>query len=127
MLCFTHRDTQALGVCKTCGKAVCSACLRQVEGGIVCSEACENEHRLMREMNHRAFKIYGIGTKQRGLPNTVIAPLLMGTGFALGAALLGVTDEHNMPIVLFFLLMSSLMWLGAFLAWRKYRENGINV
>lgn len=127
MHCFSHRGTDAIGLCKTCCKAVCPACMREAEGGIVCSEACEVEHGQMREMNRRALRSYGIGSVQRGLPNSVMAPLLMGFGFVLGAGIIRATDDNSMPIILFFLLMSGVMWLGAFIAWRKFRENGINV
>lgn len=40
MKCFTHRDVDALGVCKQCGKALCENCLAVSETGIYCRGAC---------------------------------------------------------------------------------------
>lgn len=127
MNCFEHREAPALGICKTCGKGVCPACARSAEGAILCSEACEREHRLIREMNQKALKIYGIGSPQKGLPNSVIAPLLMGLAFVLGTLLMGFTTPDALPLTLFFGLMAGVMLLGAFIAYRKFRDNGINV
>ena len=43
MNCFNHRDTTAVGVCKACGKALCSDCLAEVEGGLACKDNCESK------------------------------------------------------------------------------------
>jgi TM2 domain-containing membrane protein YozV len=38
MNCLKHPDTPAVAFCRTCGKALCQACQRPVQGTIVCEE-----------------------------------------------------------------------------------------
>ncbi len=41
MNCFNHNKSTAIGICKACGKALCSDCLVQMENGLACKESCE--------------------------------------------------------------------------------------
>jgi hypothetical protein len=43
MKCFTHRDTDAVAVCKQCGKAVCENCMVVGATGISCRGACAEQ------------------------------------------------------------------------------------
>ena len=41
MKCCSHTDTDAVGVCVHCGRAVCKACASETDGGrLVCSRTC---------------------------------------------------------------------------------------
>lgn len=40
MKCFNHSDSEAVAVCKACGRAVCPECLQESENGIACSTEC---------------------------------------------------------------------------------------
>src|ERR1041385_1017831 len=41
MRCFNHQDTEAVGVCVSCGKALCPSCIsKSGRGKFVCSPAC---------------------------------------------------------------------------------------
>ena len=42
MNCVNHSDTAAVAYCRTCGKALCNACSRNV-GGVVYCESCVAE------------------------------------------------------------------------------------
>jgi hypothetical protein len=63
--CFAHRQAAAVGVCKNCGRGVCPDCVKVVEAGIVCSQGCAAEQEQLWELNHRALKLYGIGSPPR--------------------------------------------------------------
>ncbi len=127
MNCFIHRELPAIGVCKICSKAVCAECALEGERAITCSPICSEESQRFQQMNKRAFKIYGIGEKPRGLPLTVTAPLLM-SGILTCAAGVGYwLEPHMLFVPAIFMLMACGVGLGAYLAWRKYKENGLNV
>ena len=61
MICYQHKESQSIGICKSCGKGVCSECVIGLSKGIACSEECEKDARELVEMNERGKKIYGIG------------------------------------------------------------------
>jgi len=41
MKCFTHPETDAVGMCKNCYKGLCSACAADVGDGLACRDMCE--------------------------------------------------------------------------------------
>ena len=41
MKCFQHRDNDAIAICKSCAKGVCSVCAIDASPGVACSEACK--------------------------------------------------------------------------------------
>ncbi|MBI9077325.1 MAG: hypothetical protein JEZ02_18095 [Desulfatibacillum sp.] len=47
MHCFNHQDTPAVGICQSCGKALCMECLAQVYNGLACKDSCEDRVILM--------------------------------------------------------------------------------
>lgn len=72
MHCFTHQDSHAVAICKTCGKAICSICTVSVPFALTCSLDCSEEAKAVHEMNQRGKKIYGIGVAQKRLPTGVV-------------------------------------------------------
>ncbi len=40
MKCFNHRDRDAIGICKVCGKGLCQECLVEIPKGIACKDTC---------------------------------------------------------------------------------------
>ena len=47
MKCFNHDTSDAVAVCKNCGKALCHLCAVDVGNGIACVSACEQEVRAL--------------------------------------------------------------------------------
>lgn len=41
MKCFNHQDIDAVGVCTSCGKNICSNCAMEVGGKIICKSCAE--------------------------------------------------------------------------------------
>ena len=64
MICFKHNDNKSIGLCKSCGKAVCKECVIEFPKGLACSEECEKDAQELIEMNERGKKLYGIGEHQ---------------------------------------------------------------
>lgn len=56
MECFTHNSAVAVGVCKTCGKAICRTCAIDSGMFVTCSDSCAKEAIDLHEMNQRGKK-----------------------------------------------------------------------
>jgi hypothetical protein len=59
--CFQHNESSGIGICKSCGKAVCRECAIEFPKGLACSIECEKDAKELVEMNERGKKLYGIG------------------------------------------------------------------
>jgi len=53
MKCFNHETSEAVAVCKNCGKALCHPCTAEVGRVIACANNCENEVRALNELLER--------------------------------------------------------------------------
>ena len=61
MKCITHMDSEAVGVCVRCGKALCKACAAETgTGRLVCSYDCVNRLRERRQFVAGCF-LLGFG------------------------------------------------------------------
>lgn len=81
MHCYQHRETEALAVCRSCGRGVCVACSHEGPEGITCSDGCRTLASNVHAMNMRALRIYGIGEKPRRITAPMVAWLLPGLVF----------------------------------------------
>jgi hypothetical protein len=43
MKCFVHLSTDAIGICKSCGKGLCAGCAVDLTKGLACAGRCEKE------------------------------------------------------------------------------------
>lgn len=50
MKCFNHDTSEAVAVCKNCGKALCHACAAEVGRVIACANNCEQEVRALNDL-----------------------------------------------------------------------------
>src|SRR5437879_5317744 len=50
MKCFYHSDRDAVGVCKSCQRALCHDCAAEVEKGIACKNRCEEDVRQLAQL-----------------------------------------------------------------------------
>jgi hypothetical protein len=41
MKCFTHRDSDAIAICRSCGRALCPDCISEVGLSCACKNRCE--------------------------------------------------------------------------------------
>lgn len=49
MKCYNHHDTDAVGVCKNCGKGICTDCLTDTGNGVACTNSCAEKMRTQRK------------------------------------------------------------------------------
>ena len=68
MECYAHKSVPAVGVCKSCGKAICRGCVKDLTFAVVCSDACAIAATRNEELEERARRMHGIGTTKRLVP-----------------------------------------------------------
>ena len=68
MECFKHTNQQAVGICKSCFKAVCRECAIELEHGLACSQECATDVSEYNQMNEKGKKLYGIGSRKSKVP-----------------------------------------------------------
>lgn len=84
MRCYNHRDKDAVGVCKNCGRGLCVQCAREVDGSVVCTrDQCKEAVAALNEMLSGAHVNVG---KALTFP-AVILYLLFGAVFVIGGFL----------------------------------------
>ena len=70
MNCYRHQPLSAVGVCKTCFKALCPDCAVDVGNGLACKGECEQKVLELNQMWEQSAKIYGIGAHQSRIPSS---------------------------------------------------------
>jgi amino acid permease len=70
--CFKHYETDSVGICKACKKAVCHSCLIDTGRGLACSDECVIEVNYSNEIIHKSKIIYSIGSKSKLLPTGIL-------------------------------------------------------
>ena len=57
MKCFYHRDKDAIGICKSCSRALCQECAAEFPKGIACKGRCEEDVRAVIELIERNVRL----------------------------------------------------------------------
>ena len=122
MECMKHK-VAAVGVCKTCGRAVCRSCARDSGYAVTCSAECEMEAAKMHAMNAKAKNIYGLGDGKQPFP---LAALIWGLFAALFGGL-GIFQTISTGQADWVLLMFGGVFLCvAIVTYRRAKSLGIN-
>jgi len=83
MRCYNHHEKEAVGTCKSCGRALCPDCAAEVEKAVACRNRCESDVSTLLSLNRNALQ-YAKSTKQaRYLAPTlfiVVGGMLTTTG-----------------------------------------------
>ena len=123
MNCFRHSPTAAVGICKTCFKAVCPECAVDVGNGLACKGECETRVLELNEMWDRSAKIYGVGAYKSRIPSTGVLLWLLLSLSMWGTAAVsyfgkGEIDMASVVTAVFFTL-------GLGLAYWSSRRTGL--
>jgi hypothetical protein len=107
MNCFQHPTLEAVGTCKHCCKGVCSECAKDTPVGLVCSEPCEGQVRLLEEMVERSRRMVPFAARSH-LRNAIVlfAMALIFIGF-------GTIQERGSSFQLFLVAFGVVMLLSA--------------
>jgi hypothetical protein len=89
MICYNHKDKQAVAICKNCFKAICEECAIPDDNGFACSEKCHQEIITYHAIMDNSKRLYGL--KQGRTPILTILLLVGGVPFII----LGVSTLLN--------------------------------
>lgn len=124
MNCFQGHEQPAVGICKSCGKAVCPECAIEFPKGLACSDACQKDVKEIIEMNERSKKIYGIGDYQTNkLASGVwVWLLLSGVMWVVAVASFFVSSRPDYGITAMAVVFSIITTI----VYRSSKRTGIN-
>ena len=67
MRCYQHKTEEAIGICKSCGKGICSVCCTDLNFAVVCSKKCEEAATVSHKITANAVTVYATQKKNRYL------------------------------------------------------------
>lgn len=85
MKCFVHQSTDAIGVCSTCGRGLCNACVVKIGGKFYCKD--DADRAFGRKLTTRVVA----GEKERGaalMVGSILAYLVGGVAVVLSCFVL---------------------------------------
>jgi len=80
MKCFTHRNSDAVAVCRSCGRALCPDCIAEVGLSCACKNRCEAD----------VAKFNAMLTQGDGVPGRIAAAMPLGYDRLIFLLVLGV-------------------------------------
>src|SRR5687768_7586700 len=88
MKCFSHPEHFSVGICKSCGKGVCTTCAVDLGKGLACRGTCENDVRQLLQLIAANVRMSPVSTHAlRGHATTLLAgawvSIVTGTLFAV--------------------------------------------
>jgi hypothetical protein len=83
MECFNHTGIPGVGICKSCGKALCPDCITELENGIACKGSCEDRVRMINSIIDANFQTMNAARHQ--MKTTGISGVIVGIGFIVFA------------------------------------------
>lgn len=83
MNCFNHRDTPAIGLCKSCAKAICGDCVSERTNGLACKGSCESRVDMINRMLDSNSQVMSAARHQ--VKTSGILSLVVGIAFLIFA------------------------------------------
>lgn len=123
MKCFGHLQVDAIGLCKSCSKAVCADCVIDTGRGLCCSDICVTELSEQNQIIDKSKRIYSIGTKAPLIPTGLLMYFFFG--FTFGGFGIFQTIKNGSP-EWFLLVMGTGFLVVGVLAWIKNRKLNLN-
>lgn len=117
MKCYYHNESDAVAICKNCGKAVCSECASDVGNGIACKDKCEAEVKALVDLIERNKTAY---QKTSGAYSNMALFLVISGALILLFGLLSFSRSAGLSS--FLMLMGVSLFIGAFLCYSSGRK-----
>jgi hypothetical protein len=83
MNCFNHRDVPAIGLCKSCLKALCGDCAAELVNGLACKGSCENRVNMINRIVDSNSQVMSAARRQGRTAGML--SLLLGIGCSVFA------------------------------------------
>lgn len=123
MECFQHQGRAAVGLCKSCYKALCRDCATPTPAGLACSEACATDVDEMGQVIERNKKLYGIGHRKSRVPATGV--ILWGAMAAILWILTLLSYSHEKGGDITTAILAVMFTLITGLAWYSVKRTGM--
>ena len=111
MNCFAHQSSAAVGICKSCGKGLCSRCAADTGEGLACRDSCEERVLLLGRMvanNAKVMKTANRQTRSMAMFGVCTGALFMAAGAYF-------YDDRNPFVTLFVGGLGLIMFFHALL------------
>jgi hypothetical protein len=101
MRCYYHRDQDAVGVCKSCGRGLCVECAADIGKGLACRSRCEEDARAIVQVVDRNIRLGAksealLHASQRSRLGAGLFYLVLGGVFLVG----GLMDRERFTILI---------------------------
>jgi hypothetical protein len=101
MRCYYHRDQEAVGVCKSCGRGLCAECAADIGKGLACRSRCEEDARAIVQVVNRSIRLGAksealLHANQRSRLGAALLYLVLGGVFLVG----GWMDRERFTILI---------------------------
>ncbi len=120
MICYNHKDKQAVAICKNCFKAICEECAIPDDNGFACSEKCHQEITTYHSMMENSKTLYGL--KPGRTPIATIFLLVGGVPFIIMGVITILDGFWN---GLFSLVMGLIILTLGIVSYKNMRKTGI--
>lgn len=84
MKCFNHQDRDSVGICRICGKALCSECAVTSSFGLTCKGDCEKTALGYADRMASATRAQGMVKKLSGYYALIVGILILALSFFIG-------------------------------------------
>jgi hypothetical protein len=122
MKCFYHRDREAVGLCKSCGKGLCGDCQTDLGQGLACKDRCEDRVRsLIALIDHNVRVAPAARTIMRLNRRTWVLVGLFALITGIFITILSASDERIRLVVPLGLLVSLFGVVLLVLVWKLPR------
>jgi len=123
MKCFYHRDREAVGLCKSCGKGLCGDCQTDLGQGLACKDRCEDRVRsLLALIDHNVRAAPAARTIMRINRRTWVLVGLFALMAGIFITILSASDERIRLVVPLGLLVSLFGIVLLVFVWKLPRD-----
>lgn len=117
MQCYRHAPAIAVGVCAVCFKGVCPECGEDLGFALVCSPACADRSRQLREVNEKAATI--LKQRRSTMHTAVLFTAILGVASLAGGGFF--TWRYNDRFDLYFYATGAAFLYFALATYRRNR------
>ena len=119
MKCYSHNDTDAIAICKSCNKALCRECSVEVINGIACKNSCEEQVIYLNEIINRSKGYDKIFKKsEKASFGGVVVNALLGGVFLI----MGVLEQKSTNLAIMLIAIGLIFFLSAYFSFSRSQK-----
>jgi uncharacterized membrane protein YsdA (DUF1294 family) len=101
MKCINHRETDAVGCCRWCGRGLCPACCVEMPEGLACRDKCESDVKSLGEYMRMAISQGGAvkAFRTSGRMSLVFSIFFGVLGVLMVMAAIGTKESKSLYVV----------------------------